>query len=247
MGARSGGALARPFGALTNVRASTELEVGLDASGASVLHRMRCEVPFLVRVDTAADELTLVIVNGAAGPLGGDDLHLSLVVADGARVRVRSVAASMAQPGPLAQPSTTVTRLVVGEGAHLDWDLEPIISVRGSVHRARTTLDVAATGTATVAESVWLGRHVEEPGVLALRQRVTLAGAAVLDHETVLGARHRSHGAHGPWRWIRSVVTIADDAPAQASATLADSRADAVFPLAARCALATSTAASPPC
>jgi urease accessory protein len=246
LGARAGGALARPFGALTHVRASTELEVGLDASGASVLHRMRCEVPFLVRVDTAADELTLVIVNGAAGPLGGDDLRLSLVVADGARVRVRSVAASMAQPGPLALTSTTVTRLMVGEGAHLDWDLEPTISVRGSVHRARTTIDVASTGSARVAESVWLGRHGEESGVLALRQRVTLAGRAVLDHETVLGAGHLGPGAHGPWRWVRSVATVADDAPGTSSSVLAVGSADAVFPLAPRCALAVTTAASPP-
>ncbi|MEX0847974.1 MAG: urease accessory protein UreD [Ilumatobacteraceae bacterium] len=227
------------------MHASTELEVGLDAVGASVLRRMHCEVPLVVRVDTGADELTIVIVNGAAGPLGGDELHLSLVVADGARVRVRSVAASMAQPGPTDAWSTTLTRLVVGEGAHLDWDLEPTISVCGSRHRARTTLDVAATGSATVAESVWLGRHGQDPGVLALRQRVTEAGRAVLDHETVLGAGRLGPGAHGPWRWVRSVITIGDDACATAAATVADGRADAVFPLAPRCSLATTTAVVP--
>lgn len=234
-------------GALTAVRASTELEVGLDAAGASVLTRMHCEVPLLVRVDTGADVLTIVIVNGAAGPLGGDDLHLSLVVADGATVRVRSVAASMAQPGPTpGETSRTITRLVVGERAHLDWDLEPTISVRASHHRALTTLDVAATGTAVVAESVWLGRHAEEPGVLAVRQRVTHAGRAVLDHETVLGAGHQGPGAHGPWRSVRSVVTVADDAPTTASSMLTDTCAAAVFPLAPRCALSTTTSTTPP-
>lgn len=249
MGARAGRDLAHGRDGLTDVRATTELEVGVDTSGRSVLRTMRCEVPLLVRVDTAADVLTLVVVNGAAGPLGGDELHLSLVVDDGASVRVRSVAASMAQPGPAGGSSTTVTRLVVGESARLDWDLEPTISVRGSYHRAITTVDVAAGGVATVAESAWLGRHGEEPGVLALRQRVTLAGVAVLDHETVLGAGHRSAGAHGPWRSVRSVVSVGEHAAGTVSSSVTDTCAAAVFPLAPGCSLVTSTSVTPqvPC
>ena len=33
------------------MRAATRVEVGLDGSGATVVRRMRCEVPLLVRID----------------------------------------------------------------------------------------------------------------------------------------------------------------------------------------------------
>jgi urease accessory protein len=104
------------------VRATTVLEVGLDASGASVLCQMQCEVPLVVRVGASVDGvLELLVVNAAAGPLGGDEFDLSLTVGEGAAVRVRSVAASMAQPGPHGDASIAQTRLVVADGARLDW------------------------------------------------------------------------------------------------------------------------------
>ena len=103
------------------MRATTTIEVGLDARGHTVAHRIQCDVPLLVRVaDTPGPVLTLLLVNGAAGPLGGDQLSFRLEVGPGAHVIVRSVAATMAQPGPSGEPSSLDIELVVGREAMLD-------------------------------------------------------------------------------------------------------------------------------
>ena len=65
--------------------------------------------------------LSLAMVGGAAGPLGGDRLRFRLELGCGARVALRSVAATMAQPGPRGEPSELRVELVVGADATLDW------------------------------------------------------------------------------------------------------------------------------
>ena len=57
----------------------------------------------LVLRRTGPDEVYLV--GGAAGPLGGDDLCLSVEVGTGDRLRLRTAAASVALPGPDGAPS----------------------------------------------------------------------------------------------------------------------------------------------
>lgn len=233
------------------VRATTVLEVGLDASGVSVLRRMQCEVPLVVRVGASTDGvLELLVVNGAAGPLGGDEFHLSLTVGEGAAVRVRSVAASMVQPGPHGDASIARTQLVVGDGARLDWQLEPTVSVRGSVHTANTRLVVRGSGTARVADAVWLGRHGEASGRLTLRQRLEIDGphscGVVLDHATTFGSQpFDGPGAHGSWRWARSVLTVGDDAATMPNGEVTAERVCGVFPLAPRCSLVTASGCGP--
>ena len=169
------------------MKSSTTVEVALRDDGVSAVTVMRCEAPLLVRQDTADGVLTLWLVGGAAGPLGGDELSLRVVVGPGASVRVRSVAAMLAQPGVSGGSSELRTHVDVGEGAALDWDPEPIISVRGSDHRSTTLLTAAPTSTVRFADAASLGRHDEDPGLLTLHQRVTVAGHPVLDHALVLG------------------------------------------------------------
>lgn len=229
------------------MRAATRVEVGLDSTGATVVRRMRCEAPLLVRVDGVTTDgwLGLLLVNGAAGPLGGDELEFVLVVGNGARVRVRSVAASLVQPDPLATPSTSRTRLEVGEGATLDWELEPTVSVIGSRHSIVTHLEAAESATVTLADSVQLGRYQERSGELALRQRVSVGGRHMLDHETRFGPGAQSGpGGHGPFRWVQSRVTIADDAATSPAADVDGDTIRGVFPLGRRCALETFAAHS---
>ena len=79
--------------------------------------------------------LNLAMVGGAAGPLGGDRLCFRLELEGGAQVAMRSVAASMAQPGPRGEPSELSVELVVAAGAGLDWQPQPVVSVMGSDHR----------------------------------------------------------------------------------------------------------------
>jgi urease accessory protein len=168
------------------VIAATEVEVGLDRRGNTIVRRMHCEVPLLVRVvSEPGPTLGLAMVNGAAGPLGGDQLRFRLELGPGAKISMCSVGASMAQPGALGEPSHLIIDLVVGNGATLDWHPLPTVSVVGSDHRVVVRLSATNSSTVTMHEGVSLGRRGEPPGRFALRERVTIDDAAVLDHETV--------------------------------------------------------------
>lgn len=164
----------------------------------------------LVRViGQPSSALTLAMVNGAAGPLGGDRLRFRLQVGPGAHVAVCSVAAAMAQPGPRGEPSELSVDLVVGNEATLDWHPQPTVSVIGSDHRVVVRLSATSTSTVTMREGVSLGRTAEMPGRFALRERVTIDGLAVLDHETVFApGALMGPGAQGSGRTLTTEVVI---------------------------------------
>jgi urease accessory protein len=197
------------------IDATTDIEVGLDCRGHTVVRRMHCEVPILVRVvDQPSSMLTLAMVNGAAGPLGGDQLRFRLDVGPGAHVTVCSVAAAMAQPGPRGERSELCVDLVVGHAATLTWHPQPTVSVVGSDHRVVVRLSATSTSTVMMREGVSLGRTGELPGRFALRERVTIDGAAVLDHETVFApGALMGPGAQGHGRNVTTEVAIGEMLP----------------------------------
>jgi urease accessory protein len=123
------------------------------------------------------------LVATAFGPLGGDDVEISLVVEDGARLLVRSVAAAIALParGGLVPSTQRITASVAGV---LDLGLEPTVVAAGAHHRAELTADVGPTGVLTATEQVLLGRTGEEPGRWTGTVRVVREGVPVL-HTTV--------------------------------------------------------------
>jgi urease accessory protein len=229
------------------MRAETVVVVALDRAGRSVIRQLRCEPPLLVRESrNDAGELVLLMVNGAAGPLGGDCLSLVVEIGDGARAVVRSVGASMAQPSPHGTASSLTTRVVVGAGGSLDWRPESVVSVRGSDHRSSLHLACDDDATVELTETISLGRNGEDPGRLALHQRVVHAGRPVLDHETVFGVGAlATPGAHGSFRAIRSTISIGPSVPTSPSSTVASDRLSATYPLALGCALSVTTATSP--
>ncbi len=228
------------------MEARTELLVGVDVAGRTILKRTHCEVPLVVRVGDSCDgSLTLLFVNAAAGPLGGDELLLSVVVEDGASVRVRSVGASMVQPGTTTAASSLRTTLEVGVDSTVDWELEPTVSVAGSRHRSSTLLRLAATSSLRFCETVCLGRFEERSGTLAIHQRLVVEGVGVLDHETVFGSGAlRGPGGHGHHRMHRSTVLVRDDAPSGPSAQVTAGAIAGTFPLRNRIALVSSSADS---
>jgi len=207
---------------------------------------MYCEAPMLVRVlsgsgssEPARTGLTLAMVSGAAGPLGGDHLNFRLHVGRGASVTVCSVAAAMAQPGPHGEQSELVVDIIVDEDATLGWRPEPTVSVVGSDHRVDVRLSATGTSKVTMREGVSLGRTAEAPGRFALHERVTIDGLAVLDHETefapgpLLGP-----GAQGSGRNLLTEVVIGTDLPAP-SVEVTEQCLRSVVHLAPNCALLT--------
>ena len=220
------------------MEATTEIVVGLDARGRNVVRRMHCEAPLLVRViDEPGGTLRLALVNGAAGPLGGDRLHFRLELEPGSRVAVCSVASAMVQPGPRGDASELQVDLLVAAEASLDWSPQPTVSVVGSDHRSLVRLSTTGTSTVTMCEGVALGRHDELPGRFELRERVTIDGTAVLDHHTVFApGALMGPGAHGSFRRLSTEVVIGGALPPSGT-TVSEQCLHSTVHLAANCAL----------
>jgi urease accessory protein len=217
------------------VEASTHLVVRAGPGGRSVVELLACEVPLLFR-QAAGDgpHVTLVWVNGAGGPLGGDRLRLRVEICDGASLHVVSSGASIAQPGASGGYSTLDVDVVLGDGAHLRWQPEPAISVRRSDHRSVLRIVASPTATAQVVERARWGRAGEDGGVLGLRQRLEVGGAVVLDHELVLGGGALAGpGANGVGRAMCSVLHLGgtDAAEVAAGSVVRPGAVAAVLPL----------------
>ena len=136
------------------------------------------------------------LVGGSAGPLGGDELRCSVDLGPGARLEVRSVAASVALPGPNGRESSLEILARVGEGAALSWSPQPLIAARGARHRTVARVELAADARLVWRDELVLGRDGEEPGSASTRLRVVRDGKVLLDHEIALGPRHP--GSLGP-------------------------------------------------
>ena len=162
----------------------------------------------------------LYLVGGAGGPLGGDELSLAVAVGDSACLAVRSAAATLAQPGSRPGPSYMTMRFTVGNGATLDWQPEPLVSVQGSDHLLDTTVALSSTARLRLVDELVLGRAGEAPGRLRVRCRVTREGVAILAHDLDLGAGSPgwdSAAVLGDARAVVSVLVVGPDAPATAT------------------------------
>jgi urease accessory protein len=163
------------------------------ATGRTRCTTLRSDPPLTLRA-TGGD--TVHLVGSAAGPVGGDDLHLSLTVGADAGLTVRSVAAAVALPGPSGAPSTLAVHATVASGASLRWRPEPTIAATGCDHRAPVRLDLAADAELLWREVVVLGRHDEPPGSLLQRLRVDVDGRPLLRNDLAVGPRWP--GSQGP-------------------------------------------------
>jgi urease accessory protein len=123
-------------------------------------------------------------------------LRCSVDLGPGARLEVRSVAASVALPGPHGRESSLEIHARIGEGGALSWSPQPLIAARGARHRTMTRVELAADARLVWREELILGRDGEDPGSICTRLRVIRDGRVLLDHEVTLGPRHP--GSLGP-------------------------------------------------
>ena len=185
------------------MRASARIAAEARPGGRTRLTSLAGQAPLLLReTDTRQDAsagpdaahgtgAALVhLVGGAAGPLGGDELHYAVELGPGAHVCVRSVAATIALPGPRQSESTLDITAHVADGACLSWSPQPLIVAHGARHRTTARIELAATARLVWREETLLGRHGEPPGSLATRLRVQRDGRALLDHTLAVGPRY---------------------------------------------------------
>jgi urease accessory protein len=197
------------------VRASARIVARSQPDGTTRLTTLAGEAPLLLR-RTGASRLSAPgaagsravadpsvpgpaqahLVGGSAGPLGGDELRCSVDLRPGARLEVRSVAASVALPGPNGRESSLEILARVGEGAALSWSPHQLIAARGARHRTIARVELAADARLVWRDELVLGREGEEPGSVSSRLRVVRDGKVLLDHEIAMGPRHP--GSLGP-------------------------------------------------
>jgi urease accessory protein len=185
------------------------LRTARTGAGETAVTELRSQAPQILRT-TGHDEsgIEVHLMGGAAGPLGGDDWDLRIDVGDGSAVRLRSVAATLAQPDPRYRESRSRVQVTVGAGAQLDAWCEPVISVGRSRHRLEVAIDVAMDARFRWVDEIRWGRHDEEGGEITLAQRVTVAGAVLAMQRVEIGpdAPRRGFGAQGDGRLVVTAV-----------------------------------------
>ncbi len=172
---------------------ATARAVATLVAGRTALTTLRSQVPLSLR--ETADGLT--VVASAFGPLGGDRTLLEVVVGDGARLRVGTAAASVAQPGAADPVSHAAVQLDAGPQAHLVWRPEPLVVTARAEHRLELTARVDPTAVVVLAETAVLGRSGGAPGRYRSRWRVECGGAPLLAADLDVGPGAAS-GWDGP-------------------------------------------------
>lgn len=199
------------------IRAATRLTAER-AAGRQSLRWMHAW-PVVLR-PTGGDE-RVHLVHAAGGPLGGDDLALSVDVGPGARLAVHSAGATLVQPGAVTDaPARWTVELQVGEDARVHWAPEPTVVSDGAGMESTVRVGLATGATTTVREIVVLGRHGQRGGRYAGTTHVAVGGVPLLAHTTLLdGADPRLCGPAGTGgaRAVGTLVRAGAGVPATSS------------------------------
>lgn len=128
---------------------------------------------------------TVHLVSSAATPLGGDSIHIRLVVESGARLKLRTAAATVTLPGTTTTESHATWMLeVAGE---LDLDPQPTIVAATSRHFVTTRVNLTDGGTLRLVERVQIGRTGERQGFWSGSLHADVGGRPLLRHRVELG------------------------------------------------------------
>ncbi|MEU6258072.1 urease accessory protein UreD [Streptomyces sp. NPDC047043] len=173
---------------VSGVRATARIVAREDGRGATALPVLEGDGPLaLRRTRGSGAEARVMLVGAMSGPLGGDAFAVETEVDSGARLRVGSAAATIALPGQVKGEAHYDVRLRVADHAELTWLPEQLISAKGSDLYVTTRVELGAAARLVLREEQVLGRVGEEPGRLASRLTVRVAGRVVLDQELACG------------------------------------------------------------
>lgn len=129
---------------------------------------------------------TVHLVSAAATPLGGDSIDIRVIVEEGARLKVRSAAATVALPG--AQTPTSHSCWQIEVTGTLDVDLEPTVVAAAARHVSRVVLQLHDEGQVRFRERVQIGRFDERDGFWSGSLRADRCDRPMLRHRVELGA-----------------------------------------------------------
>ncbi len=143
---------------------------------------------------------TVHLISTAATPLGGDTLTVRLVVEAGARLRIRTAAATMVLPGGHTLQSAAQWELEVA--GQLDLDPQPTVVAGGSVHHTTTQLRLAEPAQVRIRSGSRSADPMSETGSGRRHCTRTSTRWRVRGRCCVIA----SNSAVGPWatmRWPR--------------------------------------------
>jgi urease accessory protein len=188
------------------VRTGVEVVARPGPGGRTVLPVVRASGQLAVR---RTGPVSVHLVATAFGPLGGDDAEIRLVVEEGARLTVRSVAAALALPSR-GRSLPSAQRIVATVAGTLDVGLEPTVVAARAHHVAIFRADLADGAVLTTTEQVLLGRTGEEPGRWTGTTRIERAGRPILHTTVGWGPGAPAWLPPGAPRAYASTVHIAD-------------------------------------
>ena len=155
------------------------------------------------------------LIGTAATPLGGDELDIAIAVEPGARLRVRSVAATIALPGRATPLSHARWSFEIGADGALDFDPEPTIVAGGAAHEAVTIVRLAQDARLHLRERVQIGRTGEDAGTWHGDLIADVDHTPLLRHRLELGAGSPADDALSGPRAITSALRYPDDSPSR--------------------------------
>jgi urease accessory protein len=150
---------------------------------AGRLPRIECTGGLAARL-TEPD--TVHLVSAAATPLGGDAVHVRVVVEAGARLRVRTAAATVTLPGLTTPESQAFWVLEVA--GDVDVDPQPTVVAATSRHFTSTRLALARDGRLRLRERIQIGRSGERQGFWSGSLHADVDGSPLLRHRIELGS-----------------------------------------------------------
>jgi urease accessory protein len=153
---------------------------------------------------------TVHMIGTAATPLGGDLMNIRVVVGPGARLVVRSVAASVALPSASERESSAHWSFEVDDDGVLDFDPEPMIVAADAVHHTTTLIAFSSSSKMSFRERVQIGRAGENLGMWTGTMRSDVDGRAHLRHRVELGIGTTGHDALARPMALSSVLKYPD-------------------------------------
>lgn len=173
---------------MSRLQATARIVAQRGATGTTSLPEIRSAVPIVLRrTGESGPDAWVHLVGGAAGPLGGDQLRLEIVVGPGAVLRVRSVAATLVLPGAAGEPSAWDVEVRVEAGGLLDFAPEPMVVCAGANHTTRARIDLAEGAGLRWREEFVCGRDGEEPGTTRTDLMVRHGNRPLLAHAITVG------------------------------------------------------------
>ncbi|BAW06824.1 urease accessory protein UreD [Nocardia seriolae] len=180
---------------------------------------------------------TVHFIGTAATPLGGDVLDIVVSVGEGARLTVRSVAATIALPGRETRKSVAHWRFEVAAGGELNFDPEPTVVAGGAEHETFTAVTLEDGARLRLRERVQIGRTGEDHGYWSGELTADVGPTPLLRHRLELGSDAVTDDALSAPRALESVLTYPDERQSETVGLDA-----ALLPLAAGGTLFTRTA-----